>query len=103
MYNIEDSETYDWDSVIVNPNLGHPKILQIDKELNNNMLQISLLFVSDINDSKEFESSIRDQIRLIPLLEYKWKMKLIFEETKKELNQYLVRAESKLSDYRVSI
>ncbi len=87
MYNIEDSETYDWDSVIVNPNLGHPKILQVDKELNNNMLQISLLFVSDINDPQEFERSIRDQIRLIPILEYKWKIELKKILKKKELKK----------------
>ena len=87
MYYIEDSESHDWNSVIVNPNLGHPKILQIDKELNNNILQISLLFVSDINDLKEFERSIRDQIRLTPLLEYKWKMKIILERQKKYLKK----------------
>ncbi len=87
MYTIEDSESHDWNSVIVNPNLGHPKILQIDKELNNNILQISLLFVSDINDLKEFERSIRDQIKLTPLLEYKWKMKIILERQKKYLKK----------------
>jgi predicted MPP superfamily phosphohydrolase len=87
LYYIEDSKPYDWKSVIVNPNLGHPKILQIDKELNNNELQISLLFVSDIKDPKEFERSIREQIRLIPLLEYKWKMKIILERQKKYLKK----------------
>ena len=87
MYYIEDSEPYDWKSVVVNPNLGHPKFLQIDKELINNDLQINLLFVSDINDPKEFERSIRDQIRLIPLLEYKWKMKIILERQKKYLKK----------------
>ncbi|MHA1525938.1 MAG: metallophosphoesterase family protein [Promethearchaeota archaeon] len=86
MYNIEDSETYDWDSVVVSPNLGHPKILQIDKELNNKVLQINLLFVSDINDPKEFERSI-GEIRLVPILEYKWKMKIILEERKKYLKK----------------
>ena len=87
MYYIEDSEPYDWKSVVVNPNLGHPKFLQIDKELINNDLQINLLFVSDINDPKEFERSIRDQITLIPLLEYKWKMKIILERQKKYLKK----------------
>ncbi len=86
MYNIEDSEQYNWKSVIVSPNLGHPKILQIDKELNNKVLQINLLFVSDINDPKEFERSI-GEIRLVPILEYKWKMKIILEERKKYLKK----------------
>ena len=96
MYNIEDSEQYNWKSVVVSPNLGHSKILQIDKELNNKVLQINLLFVSDINDPKEFERSI-GEIRLVPILEYKWKMKIILEERKKYLKNLPQTAKNTLS------
>jgi len=72
-------------SILVNPNLGHPIILNIDDTLKNNSLQTHLLFISSINDPKRFEKYLKNKLTLIPILEYKWKLKLIFEKMRKEI------------------
>jgi hypothetical protein len=67
---------------LVNPNLGHPKFLNIDKELKKIDFQTSVLFVSNIETVEEVENYFRDKIRIVPVLDYRWKLKLIFEEQK---------------------
>jgi hypothetical protein len=73
------------DSFLVNPNLGHPIFLNIDPELKQNIFQIHLLFISQITDTKNFEKSIIKRINIVPIFEYKWKLKNLFEQMKKEL------------------
>ncbi|MFX1258612.1 MAG: metallophosphoesterase [Promethearchaeota archaeon] len=68
----------------MSPNLGRPRFLNIDLDLRNKTFQTELLFISNIRDLNEFEESIIDKIRLIPILEYKWKLKTILEQFKKE-------------------
>jgi predicted MPP superfamily phosphohydrolase len=72
-------------SFLVNPNLGHPQFLRINQDINMDTFQTNLLFISNIDDSKKFEKSIRNKIKLVPILEYKWKLKLLFEKMKKEI------------------
>ncbi|TFG02759.1 MAG: metallophosphoesterase [Promethearchaeota archaeon] len=62
-------------SILVNPNLGHPRILNLDKNLNKNHFQTNLLFISDIDNLDEFGHSLKTQLSLKPILEYKWKLK----------------------------
>ncbi len=70
---------------LVNPNLGHPIFLSIDEDLNTVEFQTQLLFVSEIDDLKKFEKIIRGKLKLVPILEYKWKLRRLFEQGKKEL------------------
>ncbi|MFX1393183.1 MAG: metallophosphoesterase [Promethearchaeota archaeon] len=72
-------------SILINPNLGHPIILNIDDTLKNNSFQTHLLYISSINDPKRFEKYLKNKLTLIPILEYKWKLKLILEKMKKEI------------------
>lgn len=70
---------------LVNPNLGHPIFLSIDQDLEMVEFQTHLLFVSQIDDLKKFEKGIRNKLKLVPILEYKWKLRRLFEQGKKEL------------------
>jgi len=69
---------------LVNPNLGHPKLINIDSDLKTEIFQTSLLFISNIDESKEFKSSLKKRIKFVPILEYKWKLKSLLEKKKKE-------------------
>ena len=53
---------------LVNPNLGHPIFLSIDQDLEIVEFQTHLLFVSQIDDLKKFEKSIRNKLKLVPIL-----------------------------------
>ncbi len=70
---------------LVNPNLGHPLFLNIDQDLNQETFEVHLLFVSQIDNLKQFEKSIRNKIKLVPILEYKWKLRRLFEQGKREM------------------
>ncbi|MFW9880554.1 MAG: metallophosphoesterase family protein [Candidatus Thorarchaeota archaeon] len=72
-------------SILINPNLGRPKILQIDRKLKKKRFQLSLLFISDISDLEIFKKSLQNKISLIPLFDYKWSYKLIFVKKVKGL------------------
>jgi len=77
-------------NLLLNPNLGHPILLNMDNKIRKNEFETDLLFVSDIKDPKIFEKSIRHRIKLIPILEYKWKLRYILEkEGKKRLARTL--------------
>lgn len=70
-------------SILVNPNLGHPRILNIDKNLKKNQFRTNLLFISDIDNPDEFVNSLKTQLSLKPILEYKWKLKYEKKKVKK--------------------
>ncbi len=72
-------------SIIINPNLGRPSILSIDRKLKNKEFETILLFISDIADADTFGKIIGKNISLIPLFDYKWSYKLIFKKEKKGL------------------
>ncbi len=71
-------------SILVNPNLGHPLFLKIDTQLETTTLQTNLLFITNLDTPKNFEKSIRREIEIVPILEYKWKLSRVFEIKRKE-------------------
>ncbi|MHA1490380.1 MAG: metallophosphoesterase [Promethearchaeota archaeon] len=71
--------------LLINPNLGHPIFLNIDSESTTINFQTCLLFVSDTEDSKKIQNSLKNNLELIPILEYKWKLRFLLEKRKKGL------------------
>ena len=71
-------------SLAINPNLGHPLYLGIDRELKQKEFEVKLLFASNITDSSNFEGFIRNNLKLVPILEYKWKLTKLLEKAKKK-------------------
>jgi len=71
-------------SLIVNPNLGHPLFLTIDPRLKTKEFQAEILIISNIKDPKELEMEISGKIKLVPILDYMWKLKDIFKKKERE-------------------
>jgi len=74
---------------IINPNLGHPLILNTDYKVNRTEFEMELIFISNIVDPKELEEELTDKLQFIPILEYRWK---VFEEKpkfKKKMNLWI--------------
>lgn len=76
-------------SVIINPNLGHPTFLNIDPKLKTKTFQTEFLFISTIVDKQKFEESIEDNIQLIPIFDYRWKLRKVFKKKKKKKRKKL--------------
>lgn len=73
------------EALIVNPNLGRPMFINIDPKLKTKKLQTEILFISNIVDPKVFEKNIKGKIKLVPILDYRWKLrKLFIKKGKKE-------------------
>ncbi|MHA1762519.1 MAG: metallophosphoesterase [Promethearchaeota archaeon] len=75
---------------LINPNIGHPIFLNIDSDLKKREFEADFLFMSNIDDEKEVERTLTREIRLIPILEYKWKIKKIIESKKREFEERLI-------------
>jgi len=74
---------------IINPNLGHPLILNTDYKVNRTEFEMELIFISNIVDPKELEEELTDKLQFIPIMEYRWK---VFEEKpkfKKKMNLWI--------------
>jgi Icc-related predicted phosphoesterase len=71
-------------SLIVNPNLGHPLFLRIDPKLRMKEFQAEILIISSIKDPKDLEEEIKEKIKLVPVLDYMWKFKNIFKKKERE-------------------
>ena len=69
---------------IVNPNLGHPLFVNIDPELNSRAFTIKILLISNVKDPDRIKSLLLNRVVLIPILEYKWKLKLLLEKKRQE-------------------
>jgi len=82
-------------ALLISPNLGHPLFLNIDNELESHEFELKLLFVSNLDSSSHFEEYIKDNITLIPILEYKWKLLEYFEKEKKKLLLKLEKAKKR--------
>ncbi len=82
-------------SFLINPNLGHPLFLSIDPKGENSEFETNVLFISTISDIKEFERSINKEIRLVPILEYKWKIRKLVEEKEEELEKIVAPKEKR--------
>ncbi|MFX1436498.1 MAG: metallophosphoesterase family protein [Promethearchaeota archaeon] len=68
---------------LINPNLGRPLILEIDRKLKKRKFQINLLFIGYEFDPEFFKKTIQNQIKIVPLFDYKWSYKLIFKRKEK--------------------
>ncbi len=87
---------------LVNPNLGHPLMLTIDSRCNTSQFGASLLFVSNIEKSKELEELLQNNLYLVPILEYKWKLRQLIEKKRREreLQQQKKEIEEKKNERR---
>ncbi|MFX0027951.1 MAG: metallophosphoesterase family protein [Candidatus Hermodarchaeota archaeon] len=72
-----------YESIIVNPNLGRPIFLNIDRKLKKKEFQTEILIISDVLDPKEFRKKVDRNIKLAPVLDYQWKYRDIYELKKK--------------------
>lgn len=70
----KESNSVEKEAILVNPNLGHPRFLQLNTE-SQNKYQTCFLFISDFLDPVEFQNSLTDKILLVPIVLYKWKLK----------------------------
>jgi len=71
-------------SLVISPNIGHPLFIGIDRKLSQKEFEVKLLFASNITDSSNFEGFLSKNLKLIPILEYKWKVTKLLEKTKKK-------------------
>jgi len=102
---IESESIQPKNALLISPNLGHPLFLNIDNELESHEFELKLLFVSNLDSSSHFEEYIKDNITLIPILEYKWKLLEYFEKEKKKLLLKLEKAKKRSiwSRFRIPI
>ncbi|GAH02985.1 unnamed protein product, partial [marine sediment metagenome] len=71
-------------SLVISPNLGHPLYIGIDSKLKQREFEVKLLFASNITSSTNFEGFLRGNLKLVPILEYKWKLTKLLEKPKKK-------------------
>jgi hypothetical protein len=55
---------------LINPNLGHPLIINVNKELEANKFQIDLLFITNLTDIRVIKGNLEKNTRLVPIIEY---------------------------------
>ena len=67
---------------IVKPNLGNPLVLEIDPGLKKRKFIVKLLVVSDLTNSRLVEDKIKNNIKLIPILDYKLELKFLLDKKK---------------------
>ena len=70
--------------ILINPNLGHPRFINIKPKDFSNEILTDLLLVTNISDSEELIKRIENKISLIPILDYKWNLKQVLEEERKK-------------------
>ncbi|TFG16341.1 MAG: hypothetical protein EU531_06780 [Promethearchaeota archaeon] len=69
-------------AIILNPNIGHPLFLSIDKKLKLNHFETVFLCASNVNDANEVQNKFNGTLELVPLFESKWKLRQLIEEEK---------------------
>ncbi|MFX1234906.1 MAG: metallophosphoesterase family protein [Promethearchaeota archaeon] len=82
-------------ALLINPNLGHPLFLNIDRRLKKKEFEIDFLFVSNISEPKRLENFLRHKIELVPILEYRWKLKKLLEQERMKRIKEAQREEKK--------
>ncbi|TFG04771.1 MAG: hypothetical protein EU539_10225 [Promethearchaeota archaeon] len=78
-------------AILVNPNLGHPRFLEIDQKLKKKKFQTCLLFISDKRDPAYIRDYLNDRIKIVPILDYKWQSQLLLERERKEKKGFLTK------------
>ncbi|MBY9006480.1 MAG: metallophosphoesterase [Candidatus Lokiarchaeota archaeon] len=70
--------------IFIDPNLGHPKFITFNPKNSKENITANLLFISNISSIEDLKNFIEDKITLIPILDYKWKLKeILLKERKK--------------------
>ena len=64
----------------VSPNIGHPKILNIDRKLTKQDFKTDLLIITHIKNPIKVKKLLDNNIKLIPIFEYKWKLEQLLEK-----------------------
>jgi hypothetical protein len=59
---------------LVSPNIGHPRILNIDRKLTKKEFKTDLLIITHIKNPKKVKEILTDNIKFIPIFEYKWRL-----------------------------
>jgi predicted MPP superfamily phosphohydrolase len=88
-------------ALLINPNLGHPLFLNIDRRIKKKEFETDILFVSNISDSTALEKYLRHKINIVPILEYKWKLKKLLEQERIKQLKKAEREEKKGFWYRL--
>ena len=70
-------------SILINPNLGQPVILGIDRKLKSKDFQTTLLYVSNLMNPERFQESIEKNLALTPLFDYKWSYQILPKKKEK--------------------
>lgn len=69
--------------LLLNPNLGHPLILNIDSKFSQENFSIDMLFATQIAELEKFTEIIQHKISIIPILEYTWKIQSLLAKENK--------------------
>ncbi|MFW9880896.1 MAG: metallophosphoesterase, partial [Candidatus Thorarchaeota archaeon] len=64
----------------VSPNIGHPRILNIDRKLAKQDFKTDLLIITHIKNPKKVKELLTDNIKFIPIFEYKWKLEQLLKK-----------------------
>jgi Icc-related predicted phosphoesterase len=70
---------------LVNPNLGHPKFIQLPNLKEGLKIEFQILLVSSLEAPDMVRQILESTLSIIPVIEYKWKLQRIMEERKKGL------------------
>ncbi len=69
---------------IAKPNIGYPFILQIDPKLKETSFVTKILIATDITNAEICETLLKENIELIPILDYKLELKFLLEKKQEE-------------------
>ncbi|MCJ7649251.1 MAG: hypothetical protein MUP85_11610 [Candidatus Lokiarchaeota archaeon] len=90
--NVNTNTTQSGKAILINPNLGHPLIINTDQKVKKINFELELLFISNIPEIKEVEKFLRHKIHFIPIFEYRWKLNVLTKEKKEKV---IVKEEKK--------
>ena len=76
--------TQSGNAILIDPNLGHPLIINTNQKVKKTNFELELLFISNIPEIKELETYLRHKIQFIPIFEYRWKLNALIKEKKEK-------------------
>ncbi|MCJ7647376.1 MAG: metallophosphoesterase, partial [Candidatus Lokiarchaeota archaeon] len=71
-------------AILINPNLGHPLIINTDQKIGKTNFELEFLFISNITEIKKLEKFLKQKIQCIPIFEYRWKINTLIKEKKEK-------------------
>ncbi|HUS50815.1 MAG TPA: metallophosphoesterase, partial [Candidatus Paceibacterota bacterium] len=84
-------------ALLINPNLGHPLIINTDQKVSKTNFELEFLFISNITEIKKLEKSLRHKIQFIPIFEYRWKINALIKEKKEKA---IIKKEKKIKIWK---